>query len=102
MRDIFRWDRINILFVPVGGVYTIDPSQALVVIQQINPNIAIPMHYRTPKHNERIFGKLATLDEFLKIAGECYQIQIFNSNEIHISTENLPSKTTIYVPKYIK
>ncbi|TSC69280.1 MAG: hypothetical protein G01um101466_122 [Parcubacteria group bacterium Gr01-1014_66] len=39
---------IDILFVPVGGVYTIDGKTAGAVVRQIEPAIAIPIHYRIP------------------------------------------------------
>lgn len=38
---------VDILFLPVGGVYTIDASQALIVAKQLQPSIIIPMHYKT-------------------------------------------------------
>ena len=37
---------VDILFVPVGGEYTIDAVKAASVINQIDPKIAIPMHYK--------------------------------------------------------
>ena len=37
---------VDILMVPVGGVYTIDGKQAVVVVKQIEPKIVIPMHYK--------------------------------------------------------
>ena len=39
---------IDVLFIPVGGVYTIDASGANRVLNQLEPKIAIPMHYKTP------------------------------------------------------
>lgn len=36
---------IDILFIPVGGNYTINGSQAVKIIQEIEPKIIIPMHY---------------------------------------------------------
>lgn len=37
---------IDILMIPVGGVYTINAKEAAEVISQIEPKIAIPMHYK--------------------------------------------------------
>ena len=39
---------IDILFIPIGGVYTIDANGANEVLEQLEPKIAIPMHYKTP------------------------------------------------------
>ncbi|MDP4088516.1 MAG: MBL fold metallo-hydrolase [Bacillota bacterium] len=38
---------IDVLFIPVGGNYTIDGEEAAKVSRQINSHIVIPMHYRT-------------------------------------------------------
>ena len=37
---------VDILFVPVGGFYTLDPQVAVEVLKQIGPSIVIPMHYK--------------------------------------------------------
>lgn len=39
---------VDVLFVPVGGKYTIDGTQAAVVVQEVEPKIIIPMHYKVP------------------------------------------------------
>jgi L-ascorbate metabolism protein UlaG (beta-lactamase superfamily) len=38
--------RVDIALVPIGGVYTMGPETAREVLQQLQPKIAIPMHYR--------------------------------------------------------
>lgn len=37
---------VDILMVPVGGVYTIAAKEAVEIISQIEPKIVIPMHYK--------------------------------------------------------
>lgn len=39
---------IDILLLPVGGVYTINADEAFTLAQKINPKIIIPMHFATP------------------------------------------------------
>lgn len=36
---------VDILMIPVGGLYTIDPAAAVAVINEIEPSIVIPMRY---------------------------------------------------------
>ncbi len=57
---------IDILMIPVGGIYTIDGEQANNIIKQIEPKIVIPMHYFLPG----LKIKLNSLDKFLKIVGQ--------------------------------
>ena len=56
---------VDILMIPVGGVYTIGASQASKIISQIEPRLIIPMHYYIP----RLKIKLDPLDKFLKNFG---------------------------------
>jgi L-ascorbate metabolism protein UlaG (beta-lactamase superfamily) len=52
---------VDVLFVPVGGVYTLNGEDAAKVVKQIKPRrYVIPMHYGTP-----IYDDLLTADEFL-------------------------------------
>jgi L-ascorbate metabolism protein UlaG (beta-lactamase superfamily) len=60
---------VDVLLVPVGGVFTIGPKTATSVVGQIQPSIVVPMHYKTPKHNKESFGKVAEVDKFLKEIG---------------------------------
>jgi len=56
---------VDILMIPVGGVYTISAQETSKVISQIEPKIVIPMHYHIPK----LKIKLDNLDKFLKVMG---------------------------------
>ncbi len=60
--------RVDVLFIPIGGFYTLSIDRVIKVIEQLEPNYVIPMHYRTPEHSSR-FKDLATLDVFLKEMG---------------------------------
>jgi len=61
---------IDVLLVPVGGVYTLDPKKASEVISSLEPAYVIPMHYRTEQHTDDTFGELATLEDFMKEYGK--------------------------------
>ncbi|MGH8056709.1 MAG: MBL fold metallo-hydrolase, partial [Candidatus Entotheonellia bacterium] len=38
--------RVDVALIPIGGRFTMGPETAREVLQQLNPKIAIPMHYR--------------------------------------------------------
>ena len=59
---------VDILMVPVGGVFTVDSKTALEVVSAIEPKFVIPMHYLLPGHNREVFSELSGVDEFLKSA----------------------------------
>lgn len=56
---------IDILFIPVGGVFTIGAKEAVRVVNQIEPRYVIPMHYQEAK----LKVKLEKVDDFIKAMG---------------------------------
>lgn len=53
---------VDILLLPVGGLFTIDSKEATRVAEQIKPRIIIPMHFKT----EKCGFPIAPVDDFLK------------------------------------
>ncbi len=53
---------VDLLFLPVGGIYTIDALGADEVMRQLRPAVAVPMHYKT----RALCFELEPVDEFLK------------------------------------
>ena len=56
---------IDVLMIPVGGVYTISSQEVSKIISQIEPKIVIPMHYSIPKLTVQLDG----VEKFLKVMG---------------------------------
>lgn len=81
-------DDPDILFVPVGGVYTIDAKEAAEVVKQIEPKIVIPMHYKKSNMTAS-FDSLTAVDEFLKEIGK----DVEPVNRLSITKDKLPEET---------
>ena len=60
---------IDVLMIPVGGGYTIGPADALHVVQQIEPSVVIPMHYKVEGLSADLSEKLESVDTFVKEIG---------------------------------
>jgi L-ascorbate metabolism protein UlaG (beta-lactamase superfamily) len=82
---------IDILFIPVGGVFTIDGAQARSLVAKLCPRIAIPMHFR--------WGGLSisvhTIEPFLQGLPEDAVVRV--GNEVDFSREDLPPNTEYWV-----
>jgi L-ascorbate metabolism protein UlaG (beta-lactamase superfamily) len=66
---------VDVLMIPVGGIYTLNGSEAKKVVDQIKPKEYIfPMHYGT-----KVFDAVLTADEFL---------ETFEKRAVVISDEN--------------
>lgn len=84
---------VDVLFLPVGGVYTLDPAEASAVVSQIEPKIVIPMHFQVKGLNPAVYGKLATAEDFLKEMGEKAEIL----SKLVINREKLPEERQIII-----
>lgn len=54
---------VDILMVPVGGTYTVDGKAAAHIVSQIEPRVALPMHYKIPGLSFSLSGPEAFLRE---------------------------------------
>jgi len=79
---------VDILFVPVGGFFTIDAPVASQVCDQLKPKIVIPMHFKTPKCAYPIAG----VEDFLK--GK-KNVKKAGASEIEFEREKLPTAIEI-------
>lgn len=57
---------VDILMIPVGGVFTLSGEQASKIINQIEPKLVVPMHYKIPGLSVKLDG----IEGFLKAMGE--------------------------------
>lgn len=62
-------DGVDVLMVPVGGIYTIGPKEAAQVVKEISPSYVIPMHYLMPGFDSGVFAELRPVTEFLEAMG---------------------------------
>lgn len=88
---------VDVLFIPVGGYYTIDASQATQVVEMLKPKIVIPMHYQTPALSPSIAKVLAPVDDFLQ-GKEKHPDS--GKHTIMLKKETLPGATQVLVMAY--
>ena len=85
--------KVDVLLVPVGGVFTIGVEDANALCQDIKPHIAIPMHYKT----ERC--------QFLKWSAEDFArgkqtVRRMAGSEFEITVNSLPAEFEVIVLNY--
>jgi L-ascorbate metabolism protein UlaG (beta-lactamase superfamily) len=89
--QVAKMGKVDILFIPVGGFFTIDAKQATKTLEQLSPKLVFPMHYKTDAINFPIAG----VDEFL--AGKD-NVERIESNSLVV--RGLPEQTKIIVLEY--
>lgn len=79
-------DGVDILFIPVGGNYTIDGKKAAELVRKIEPAMVIPMHYK-------VKGSTAEIEDesrFCSEMGNCPKEKIA---KLSIKKKDLEGKT---------
>ncbi|WP_291576040.1 MBL fold metallo-hydrolase [Clostridium sp. UBA4548] len=92
-KDIDLIGTVDVLFIPVGGNYTINGEEAAKIAKQIQSKIVIPMHYKTPQLSFYLDG-VETFLTFMKngekVSGNSLEIndEILGENTVKIFTLN--------------
>jgi L-ascorbate metabolism protein UlaG (beta-lactamase superfamily) len=85
---------VDVLFIPVGGIFTIDDAQAAQVVKALSPSIAIPMHFKT----SACALPIKTADPF---TAHFSDVEITGKEPIYLSRQDLPDQTLILVMDYL-
>ena len=75
---------MDVVLIPIDGTYTMGPDLAREVLQQLNPKLAIPMHYR---------DNLTLVEAF----GRGFTTRHLASDTLVVSRASLPTSTEIVV-----
>ena len=72
---------IDVLFIPIGGHYTINGKEAAKICRSLQPKLIMPMHYKTPFLSIELDGPeyfILSMDNVKKI----------NSNTFHLNKDD--------------
>lgn len=78
---------VDILMIPVGGGATIGGEEAAAIVNQIEPRIVIPMHYKVEGLNFKLDGA----EEFLKEMGTGKKEAV---DKLTLKKKDLPAENT--------
>ena len=87
---------VDVLFLPVGGEFTIGPAEATQVVEQLRPRLVVPMHYKTDVVHFSGGDKLQGVEPFL----EGKRAERLDTNFTVIDKVGLPTATTVLVMGY--
>jgi len=88
--ELSSWKTVDILLLPVGGIFTIDAQEAQELVSKLSPHLVIPMHYRT----EYTKFELNPLEPFLQGFRE---VKRLGSSEVEVTREILPTNLEVWV-----
>ncbi|KKS31837.1 hypothetical protein A2380_01990 [candidate division WWE3 bacterium RIFOXYB1_FULL_43_24] len=88
--------KVDVLMIPIGGVYTINAEKAAQVISSLEPGIVLPMHYKT---DDLVgFDDLQGLDKFMDEMG--IENNVKREEKLKISSgSDIPEDTEVIILK---
>lgn len=89
--QVSKLGHVDILFIPVGGTFTLDAAAAWKVIGAVKPRVIVPMHFRTGG----LSLSIAPVEGFLEKADPAMVIRV--GNEIELTAEDMPDDQEIWV-----
>ncbi len=79
---------IDVVIVPVGGVYTLNGKEAVEVVRQIEPTITIPMHFKVDGMAPDLAKDMETVDPFLsELGGRVERMQKLSLKAADLTSE---------------
>lgn len=85
---------VDVLFVPVGGTFTIDDAQAAALVEELAPRIAVPMHFR----NSGCSFPILTVEPF---SSRFNRLQKVGSSPLYLAPGGLPEPTLVLVMDFL-
>jgi len=82
--------KVDVLLIPVGGYYTVEPPVATQICSDLSPRVIIPMHFKTSKADLPIAG----VEDFLRGKTNVRRLAV---SEVEFKLDGLPARTEILV-----
>ncbi|MFC2095856.1 MBL fold metallo-hydrolase [Candidatus Bipolaricaulota bacterium] len=92
---------VDVLFLPVGGAFTIDKAEALPVIAQLpSVKIVFPMHYYVEGITP--WPEISPLSDFTLVADVLYDVTDQASSQVVIEPRALPDSVEVWILEYLE
>lgn len=95
--EVEAFGQVNVLLIPVGGMNTLSGALAAEVVSMIEPNIVVPMHYKTPLVPRELEG----VERFLRAMG-AGEVETQESLRVRAGTLTEAADTQVVVLDYRK
>ena len=92
---------VDVLFIPVGGAFTINAAEALTVIAQLpSVKIVLPMHYGVEGITP--WSEIAPLSDFTLVASALHTVVEQETHQVAIDSEALPEVLEIWLLDFME
>lgn len=87
---------VDILFMPVGGGTVLDPTEAVLVMNQLSPKIVFPMHYMTPDTEHLSLAK----EPIESFTSRVEEVDFLHTMATNVELGRIPLRTKVIVLDY--
>ncbi len=81
---------LDLLFLPVGGHFTMGPADAWSIVTTSRPRVAVPIHYKTPSTG----FPLGPVEPFLQLAGRHKDV---GASTLEFDASTLPARPEVWL-----
>ena len=90
---------VDVLFIPVGGAYTLNAAEAMTVVAQLpSVRVAIPMHYYVDGFTP--WSAMQPVSTFTALAGLMYPVEEIDGSSVVLDSNDLTDATEVWVLDY--
>jgi len=90
---------VDVLFLPVGGAYTLDAAEAMTVIAQLpSVKVVFPMHYYVEGYCP--WSAMAPVNDFTELAQMMYTVREIDGSSVSLDAETLPRSVEVWVLQF--
>jgi len=89
-RQVEELTPLDVLFLPAGGICTVEIPRAVEMVQRLSPKVVVPMHYSLPG----LGTALSPLDGFLKEMG---LKDLEPQSRLNITATSLPAELRVVI-----
>ena len=83
---------IDVMLMPVGGFFTLEPADAFKLVQELSPRILVPMHYKGEGFG---YDVIAPLDTYTALCGEVVRL---DKSELSLPEDASEGTVVLRVP----
>lgn len=92
---------VDVLFLPVGGAFTINATEALTVIAQLpTVKVVFPMHYFVEEITP--WPEIAPLSDFTLVADVLYTVVDQETSQVVIDSNGLPEAVEVWILEFLE
>jgi len=87
---------VEVLFIPVGGAFTIDAREAITVIESLpTVRVILPMHFRVEGITP--WAEIGPLSDFLEVVPRSWTVLQAEDDHVVLTDQDLPAAPTVWV-----